>query len=144
MQLASLLLTIFSSSLAMASLSPEMDTSPKPNVLAPRAPTLTAECDIYGAARGSVGIADGSWFIEITLTGTWGDVSGLQSTLNTKLGSTNVIQFTSKAASGPNTVNFYSPSIQGGNIVHWDSQLSDSIYSFSGNTVRVTCAYPGL
>ena len=38
---------------------------------------------------------------------------------------------------------FSSPAYQGEEIVHWDEQLSDSIYELSGDAVRIECAYPG-
>ena len=137
--LFNLLLTSY---FALASTNPfsQMETSPNVRDLTPRATGLTATCNIYTATSATPNVPDNSYFVEIRFSGSWPAPAGLQSVLNTNLGSGNVIQFTSTATDA----RFFAPGRSGGNIVFWDSQISNSISTFSGQGVSVTCQYPGV
>ena len=119
-----------------------MASSPNVNDLQPRATTKSATCYIFGQRTVIGGNLRLSHLVEIAFSGSWPDPAGLKSALNTNLGSENVVNFVWTATS----VEFYAPAEDsaGTMAIHWDSQISNSIYSFSGNTIRPTIKYPAV
>lgn len=113
------------------------ETSPQ---LTPR-DTLTASCNIFTASSGTPNVPQYAYYIEIFLNGGWPAASGLQSQLNSNLGSGNVLQFTTVSGG----VAFFAPALVNQEIVYWDSQVAASIKAFSGSaSVAVTPQYLGL
>lgn len=119
-----------------------MAENPNANVLEPRATTKSTTCYIFGQEITIAGKLRFSHLVEITFLGSWPSPSGLQSILNTKLGSENVIRFSSTATSAE----FYAPAVDstGAKAVYWDSQIAASIYAFSGNTYTPNIRYPAV
>jgi len=142
-------ITVFTSFLLLASANPsfQMDSTTKPQHTKRQTPSqLSAACNIYGGASVAPEVPEISYFVEIILSGSWPTTDGLLPELKSNLGSSNVIRYSyTSTVSGGANVRFYAPAIQGSSVVHWDSQISNSIKSYSGSAgISVTCQYPGI
>lgn len=131
--------------LVFANPSFQIDSNPEPQLIK-RGSGLTAACNVYGAASDTPEVPDISYFLEIVLRGSWPKTDGLLPELKKNLGSSNVVRYSHASTdSGDANIRFYAPAIQASNVVHWDSQVSNSIKSYSGSAaISVTCQYPGI
>ena len=123
-----------------------MDQVLEPRILEHRqSSSLRAACEIYGSGAAAPGIPEYSWYIIITLTGGWPANDGLSSILKSNLGSSNVLSYSyTSPGAGSADVRFYAPGVINSNSAYWDSQISNSIKTYSGTGLSVTCQYPGI